>query len=123
VLREFPCGSFVGVRLPDGNTLIACGDDHRIVEVDPQNNVVWEVTQNEIAGNVLGFAAGVQRLPNGNTVIANWPGHGGDPAQPQAFEITRDKEVVWEVKNPILKMISCIQILDTGVEVDGRVLR
>ena len=91
--------------------------------VDAQNNVVWEVAQNDIPGNVLGFAAGLQRLPNGNTVIANWPGHGGDPAQPQVFEITREKAVVWEVKNPALKMISCIQILDAGAQVDGKSLR
>ncbi len=79
VLHEFPCGSFVAIRLSDGNTLIACRDDHRVIEVDPQGSVVWEVTQNEIPGNQLGFAAGLQRLANGNTIICNWPGHGGVP--------------------------------------------
>jgi len=124
LVREFPCGAFVGVRLPDGNTLIACGDGHRVIEVDAQNNIVWEVGEKEIPGNQLAFAAGVHRLPNGNTVIANWPGHDLSLAhQPQVFELTREKEVVWEVKNPALKMISTIQILDANVEVDGRILR
>ena len=64
------------------------GDAHRVIEVDAQNKIVWEVTESEIAGNKLGFAAGVQRLGNGNTVICNWPGHfASDPHEPQAFEI------------------------------------
>lgn len=112
VLRKFPGGRFVAIRLPDGNTLIACGDEHRVIEVDPQDKIVWEVKENDIPGNRIGFAAGLQRLPNGNTVICNWSGHGGVKDQPQVFEITRDKQVVWEVRDPKLKMISSINILD-----------
>jgi len=111
VLRVFASGRFVAERLPNGNTLIGCGDDHRVIEVDPQDKIVWEVNQNDIPGNVLGFAAGVVRLANGNTVICNWPGHGGIKGQPSVFEITPEKKVVWEVKDPKLKMISCIRIL------------
>ncbi len=122
-LREFPCGSFVAVRLPNANTLIGCGDDHRVIEVDALNNIVWEVKEKDIAGNFLGFAAGLQRLANGNTVIANWSGHGGDPTQPQVFEITADKKVVWEVKNPDLKLVSMIEILDPSAAVAGKSLR
>jgi hypothetical protein len=124
VLREFPCGSFVAVRLPDGNTLIPCGDDHSVIEVDPQNKVVWQVDQMEIPGNQLGFAAGVQRLSNGNTIICNWSGHGGvPPDQPQCFELTRDKHVVWELKHPELAKISNLEVLDPDASVDGAVLR
>lgn len=123
LLREFPCGSFAGFRLPNGNTLLSCGDDHRVVEVDAENKVVWEVNEQDIAGNVLGFAAGIQRLANGNTVIANWPGHGGDASQPQIFEITKDKQVVWEVTNPDLKLVTNFMILDADALVDGGALR
>ncbi len=112
LLRTFTGGRFVAIRLPDGNTLIACGDEHRVIEVDPQDKIVWEVNQNDIPGNTLGFAAGLQRLPNGNTVICNWSGHGGKKDQPQVFEITRDKKVAWEVRDPKLNMISSINILD-----------
>jgi hypothetical protein len=122
-LREFACGSFVATRLPDGNTLIACGDEHRVIEVDPQDKIVWEVDEKDVPGNVLGFAAGLQRLANGNTVIANWSGHGGDATQPQVFEITRDKKVVWEAKNPDLKLVSMVEILDPSALVGGKALR
>jgi hypothetical protein len=123
LLRTFPCGRYVAVRLPDGNTLIACGDDHRIIEVDPADKIVWEVKETDIAGNTLLFAAGLQRLPNGNTVISNWSGHTGNPTQPQVFEITRDKKVVWEVKSAKLNLISSIAILDPDAAVDGVLLR
>jgi hypothetical protein len=123
-LRVFPAGRFVAIRLPDGNTLIACGDEHRVIEVDPQDRIVWEVKKDDVPGNSLGFAAGLQRLPNGNTVICNWSGHGGEKEQPQVFEITRDKKVVWAVQDPRLHMISSINILDApGDVLKGEVWR
>jgi hypothetical protein len=123
LLRTFPCGRFVGLRLPDGNTLISCGDDHRVIEVDPQDKVVWEIGETEIPGNRLYFAAGLQRLPNGNTVICNWPGHSNDFSQPQVFEVTRDKKVVWELRDKRLGWISNIHILDPEAAVNGVALR
>ena len=84
-----------------------------MIEVDRQDKIVWEVNQSDIPGVMLGFAAGVVRLPNGNTIICNWTGHGGvSKDQSLAFEITRDKKLVWELKNPKLKLISSIRIPD-----------
>jgi hypothetical protein len=123
LLNTYPCGSFVGIRLPDGNTLISCGDDHRVIEVDPQNAIVWQVGQNDIPGNTLFFVAGLQRLPNGNTVVCNWPGHAGGSTQPQVLEITRDKKVVWQVRDASLGWISNIEILDPAASFNGTVLR
>jgi len=123
LLNTYPCGSFVGIRLPDGNTLISCGDDHRLIEVNPQNAIVWQVGQNDIPGNTLFFVAGLQRLPNGNTVVCNWPGHAGGSTQPQVFEITRDKKVVWQVRDASLGWISNIEILDPAATFNGMPLR
>jgi hypothetical protein len=123
VLRTFPCGQFVAIRLPDGNTLIACGDQHRVIEVDRADQVVWEVKENDIPGNRLGFVAGLQRLANGNTVICNWSGHSGLADQPQVFELTRDKKLVWQLEDKRLDKISTIEILDPEAAVDGQVLR
>ena len=112
VLRTFVSGCFVAERLPNGNTLISCGGDHRVIEVDPQDKIVWEVNQNDIPGNTLAFVAGIVRLANGNTVICNWEGHGGVEGQPSVFEVTPEKRVVWEVRDPIMELTSCIRILD-----------
>lgn len=123
-LREFPCGQFVAIRLPSGNTLVSCGDDHRVIEVDPQDKIVWQVGEKEIPGNTLGFAAGLQRLPNGNTIICNWPGHTGlATPPPQAFELTPDKKVVWQLDAAPLGWVSNVEILDPDAQVGGVALR
>ncbi|NQT38022.1 MAG: hypothetical protein HQ581_11060 [Planctomycetes bacterium] len=123
VLRTFevPRHGFASVRLPDGNTLIACGDGHTLIEFDKDGREVWKVEENDIPGNPLRFVGGVQRLPNGNTVIANWLGHGGHTGkQPQLFEITRDKKLVWQVWDAKqFGNLSTVQVLD----VEGEPLR
>ena len=97
-IRDIPQEqAFGGIRLPNGNTLIAAGDIHRIIEVDPAGKTVWAVEENDLPGNPLRFVAGMQRLPNGNTLVCNWGGHGHLGEQPQVFEITRDKKVVGEI--------------------------
>ena len=116
---------FLAVRLPNGNTLIACGDAHKLIEVDPDDKVVWQIDENELPGNPLRFVAGVQRLPNGNTVVCNWGGHGHVGKQPQIFEVTRDKKVVWEVSdNAQFRTISGVHLLDVAGDVTkGEILR
>lgn len=89
--------AFSAIRLPDGNTLISTTDMHSIIEVDPDGKVVWELNENDLPGNPLRSVAGMQRLPNGNTLVCNWGGHGHIGEQPQIFEVTRDKKVVGEI--------------------------
>jgi outer membrane protein assembly factor BamB len=120
-----PGNCFAGVRLPDGNTLIPCGDGHKLIEINPQKEIVWEIDENELPGNPLRFVAGVQRLPNGNTVVCNWGGHGFIGQQPLIFEVTRDKRVVWELKDyQRFRTISHLMLLDVdGDPAAGEVLR
>ena len=95
IVREIPQKmSFSGIRLSNGNTLMATGDSHQVLEIDPKGSVAWQVNENDLPGNPLRFVAGLQRLPNGNTLICNWGGHGHVGEQPQIVEITRDKQVV-----------------------------
>lgn len=105
--------AYMAQRLPDGNTLIGCGDTHRVVEVDPAGRVVWEVREHDLPGHPLRFAAHVERLANGNTIICNWPGHGHEGKQPLLVEITRDKRVVWQFDGrDCFRGIIGIQLLD-----------
>jgi len=115
VLRSMPTPGdvFGAVRLPNGNTLIGCGDGHKVIEVDLHDKVVWSIDENELPGIPLRFVAGVQRLPNGNTVVCNWGGHGHIGQQALIFEVTRDKKVVWQVTDyNQFRTISNIQLLD-----------
>lgn len=115
------------IRLPNGNTLIACSDHNGepgIVEVDKSKNIVWQLLKNELPGIELMFMTGMQCLPNGNIVLTNWLGHNNFGKAPHAFEITREKKVVWVYNdNPVLKTMSSIQLLDVpGNAITGEIL-
>lgn len=115
IVREIktPGDCYSAVRLPNGNTLIGCGDGHKVIEVDPKDKIVWSLEENDIPGIPLRFAAGVQRLPNGNTTVCNWGGHGHIGKQPLIFEITRDKKVVWKVDDhKTFRAISSMFLMD-----------
>ena len=60
-----------------------------------------------VGGCGLGYVAGVRRLPNGNTLICNWGGHGGAKG-PALFEITRQKELVWRTPQSIKNRVSAV---------------
>jgi len=104
------------IRLPNGNTLIACSDHNgepKVVEVDRKGITVWELAKSELRGIELKFMTGMQCLPNGNLVLTNWLGHNQFGKAPHAFEITRDKKVVWVFnENSFLKTMSSIQLTD-----------
>jgi outer membrane protein assembly factor BamB len=81
------------IRLRGGNTLIATGSGHGVREVTPAGEVVWEIRDTVPGTDLrLGWTTMLQELPNGNFVVGNC--HAGE-GQPQIFEITRDKRVVW----------------------------
>lgn len=84
------------VRLTNGNTLIAGGNNHRVLEVDKAGKIVWSIDQNELPGITLAWVTTLQVLPNGNIVIGNC--HAG-PENPQLIEVTREKKVVWTFKD------------------------
>lgn len=106
-----PGNAFLAERLPDGNTLIACGDGHRLVEVDTQDRVVWELAEHDLPGNPLRFVGGFQRLANGHLLLCNWPCHGFEGQQPLLVEVTRDKRVVWQWSSTDLRGIAHLALL------------
>lgn len=115
VIRTIPVkgNNFCSLRLDNGNTVVACGDNHRIVEVNPAGQIVWSLEKDELPTHPLRFVAGLQVLQNGNMVVCNWGGHGHKGEQAQIFEITRDKQVVWQVSDwANLGQISTLQLLD-----------
>ncbi len=126
LLRTFPKGGFVSIRLPNGNTLVSAAHvaaDHGIViEYDKDAKVVWEVTQADIEalGVQVSMVCGIQRLPNGNTVITS-ASHGkpvGTGDLVKAFEVTPAKKLVWSIPSKTAKgNMGNIQILDVPGDV------
>ena len=88
-----PGGPHSVIRLPNGNTLIACGDmpgGHHVTEVDKDGqNSLGGHRATSCLGISLKFITGLQRLPNGNTVMSNWLGHGQFGKAPHLVEVTR----------------------------------
>ncbi|MEZ6041550.1 MAG: PQQ-binding-like beta-propeller repeat protein [Planctomycetaceae bacterium] len=87
---------FTALRLANGNTLIATGNGHGIIEVTPAGQDVWSVHQNDLPGIQLAWVTSLQVLPNGNILINNC--HAG-PENPQLIEIDRQKRVVWTFRD------------------------
>jgi hypothetical protein len=52
-------------------------------------------------------------LPNGNTVLSNWLGHGQFRKAPHLIEVTPDKKVVWTfADHDTMRTISSVQLID-----------
>ncbi len=96
VVWEYPGvpNVFEAIRLKNGNTLIGCGTQARVIEVTKKGEIVWEFGAKDAPELGLTWITGIQILKNGNLVVANFlrgnEGHGA-----HAFEVTRDKRVVW----------------------------
>ncbi len=99
------------IRLANGNTVIAGGNNHRVLEVDRAGKVVWSLDQKELPGITLAWVTTLHALPNGNLIVGNC--HAG-PDQPQLFEVTRDKKVVWTFRNRQVfgNDVAAAQVLD-----------
>ena len=80
---------------------------------DADGKVVWRVDNSDVDGRFADPCGG-QRLASGNTVICSYGQR--KPNMPKVFEITRDKEVVWEYMNANLTGIHEIHVLTTSGE-------
>jgi len=110
---------FAAVRLNDGNTLIATGNGHSVLEVSRDKQIVWKLDQRDLPGIVLAWTTTLEVLPNGNYVIGNC--HAG-PDNPLLIEIDpKTKKVVWRFDHfkRFGNSVSNTQLLD----VEGSVLR
>lgn len=92
-------------ELSNGNILTLDNGSHRSnfygpeysrsVEIDPKTGkVVWEYTADPPSNFYTSVMAGSDRLPNGNTLIS-------DAYNGRLFEVTREKELVWEYVVPM----------------------
>ena len=92
-LNAFGNHVFGALRLANGNTLIATGNGHSVLEVTSGKEIVWQLHQDDLPGIRLAWVTTLEVLPNGNYVIGNC--HAG-PKNPLLVEIEpKTKKVVW----------------------------
>lgn len=85
--------AFCALRLDNGNTLIATGNGHSVIEVNHQKEIVWQLHQNDLPGITFAWVTTLEVLPNGNYVIGNC--HAG-PDNPLLVEVDpKTKKVIW----------------------------
>ena len=109
---------FTAIRLPDGNTLVGLTHGDKVAEFDKDGKVVWSVSNDDLPGKPIHDACGVQRLPDGNTVIACYAAKSGI----KIFEVNRAKQIVWSWSGS--QNVHHFQILTTdGKPVPGKPLK
>lgn len=91
------------ILLENGNILLFDNGAHRnyttlnysrVIEVNPNTGEIeWEYRENPPVDFFTFICGGAQRLPNGNTLIC-------ETNMGRIFEVTPDKELVWEFVNP-----------------------
>jgi len=91
--ESFGNKAFAAIRLSSGNTLIATGNGHSVIEVTSSKEIVWKVEQNDLPDITLAWVTTLEVLENGNYVVGNC--HAG-PDNPLLIEINpKTKAVVW----------------------------
>lgn len=100
------------LRLPDGNTLIGCGTQKRAIEVTPAGKIVWEFTAKDAPELNLTWVGTPQVLKNGHLVFSNFL-RGQEGKGAHAFEVTRDKKVVWTyADHKLVKSVAKFIVVD-----------
>ncbi|MCD6284801.1 MAG: aryl-sulfate sulfotransferase [Anaerolineae bacterium] len=105
--------------LPNGNLLIFDNGTlrgySRVIELNPlTEEIVWEYVAEPKESFCSRYISGAQRLPNGNTLIC-------EGASCHLFEVTPDKEVVWDYVSPFkeegaLAVYRCLRYAPEDVE-------
>ena len=100
------------LRLANGNTLISCGTQKRLIEVTREGKIVWEFGANDAPELNITWITNLEQLKCGNYVVGNFL-RGQEGKGAHAFEITREKKVVWTfTDHKLAKSITTIRVLD-----------
>ncbi len=88
-----PALAFDALRRANGNTLIS----HlgAITEYTPDHKVAWRFTCEDAPALKLANLCGIWEKPNGNLVVGTYANGVEDGSRVTAFEITREKRVLW----------------------------
>lgn len=99
-------------RLKNGNTLISCGTQKRVIEVTRDKKIVWEFSASDAPELNFTWASSIQQLKNGHVLIGNFM-RGQEGKGAHAFEVTRDKKVVWKWEDHnLIKSLTTVRALD-----------
>jgi hypothetical protein len=100
---------FEALRLGNGNTLISTAS--RLIEVNHEGKVEWSLDHNDVPTLALTWLTSIERLANGNLLIADFKRNAQGKGA-HAFEITRDKKIVWTyADHDLVKVLTYVHAL------------
>ena len=91
--QSVPVMAFDCWRRANGNTLVS--HITGVTEYTPDHREVWSFKADELPELGLSVLCGIQELANGNLMIGTWANGELDASKATAFEITREKKLVW----------------------------
>jgi len=91
--QKVPGLAFEALRRANGNTLVA--HLSAVTEYTPDHRVAWSFACSDAPALDLKNLCGIQEMPDGNLVVGTYANGSPDGSRTTAFEITRDKRVVW----------------------------
>jgi hypothetical protein len=98
-------------RLANGNTLISCGTQKRVIEVTPDKKIVWAFGANDAPDLNITWVSSVQKLKNGNLIVGNFL-RGQEGKGAHAFEVTREKKIVWKWDDhSLVKSLTTVRVI------------
>ena len=91
--QETPALAFDCLRRANGNTLVS----HlgAVTEYTPDHQVAWRFSCTNAPELKLGNLCGLEERKNGNLVIGTYANGVEDGSRTTAFEVTRNKKIVW----------------------------
>ena len=110
---------FTAITLADGGILAGLTNGNRVVEFDKEGKIRWQIDSSDVDG-AIADACGIQRLPNGNTMIASY--HVGAHGE-RLVEVSPERKVVWAWKADV-PAVHHFQVLSIdGKDLTGPPLR
>lgn len=109
---------FTAIRLENGNTLVPCITSNRMIEISPDGEITWQLNKEDDLGFEIWYPVGAHVLENGNVVVINSDYHHreGTSNEVQAFEITREKEVLWTLTKTDLERGGKVPVVEAGTK-------
>jgi len=90
--------TFDCLRRENGNTLVSHLD--AVTEYTPDHKIVWQFRCEDAPELKLSNLCGIWERENGNLVVGTYANGVEDGSRTTAFEVTRDKRIVWSYAFP-----------------------
>ena len=89
---------FKAIELKSGNYLVSWLDE--IIEYDQVGKKVWSFSRQDIKDQHISMMTGIDELESGNIVVGTYSSYNKNRKGIAAFEITKDKKIVWSYSKP-----------------------